>query len=181
MNIRHNFFSKERICSLLLAVLLSVLCACETQQTSFSPQDFLLNINDLIVDDFGVLTVTEKIDTETQMTQITDHLYLTLVSDPVTNILKQAELILYTDKGLEKLDYATFSYFFLILLKAYSPDITITNINTIHDTLGIETYDIGTDRQIGYGSSIYFYTVTEERICFLAQYNETAEPVKNEK
>ncbi|MCQ2432572.1 MAG: hypothetical protein MJ175_08215 [Clostridia bacterium] len=169
---------QSALCILLCACML-LFCACGGKDKTITPEEFLLGINELIVDDFGVISVTEHIGPYTSVTKITDRLYLTLVSDPVTNSLQQSELVLYFDHDLEKLDYSSFSYFFLILLKAYDPDITITNINMIHDKLQIESYDVGINEQIGYGSNTYFYQVTNEMAIFTAQYlipAETLEP-----
>lgn len=162
----------KRILAVLLCVLvLTSLTACSKKAIGWTPAEFLSNINSLCADDFGVLAVKEEIDPYTQSIEISEQLHLYLTSDTVTGALYKADLVLKTDSNTEKLDYSAFSYFFLIMLKAYDGDISVANINSIHDTLGIETYVNSTNTQIGYGSNVYFYNVTEESATFTAQYS----------
>ncbi len=159
---------------LVFALCVLMLCfttACKKQAYGYSPTQYLSNINRLCVDDFGVLTVKESISPYVQDVEISDHLHLYLTSDTVTGSVQKAELSLQLDTETSKLDYSTFSYFFLIMLKAYDDGVSVANINSIHDTLGIETYTSGTNTQIGYGSNVYFYTVTGDTATFTAQYS----------
>ncbi len=166
---------KRHILSLILCVLLCFLTACASETIVMSASDYLLEINDLAASDFGILTVSENLDANTTVTQITDRLSLTLAADPITGYVRRAELMLYLEPEMEDLDYASFSYFFLIMLKAYDKDITISNINAIHDALSIETYTPGTDTMIGYGSCNYYYKVTEDNALFSADFIVTEE------
>lgn len=175
--IRLSSVLRRAVC-LLLVLPLILMTACSAGSKTVTPTEFLLNITDLVVDDFGVVSGS-SLDPVTTVAEITDLLILTLLADSVTGNLRQSELALHFDNDLEKLDYSSFEYFFLILLKAYDPDITITNINTIHDTLGIGTYEPGTNAQIGYGSNIYFYTVTDSMALFTAQYLIPSETLEN--
>lgn len=162
----------KRILACLLCVLMLLsLVGCDKKTYGYSPADYLSKINILCSDDFGVLTVKEKINPYTQKIEISEKLHLILHADTVTNTVQKAELVLTIDTETEKLDYSSFSYFFLIMLKAYDEGISVGNINSIHDSLGVETYISGTDTQIGYGSNEYFYAVTESTATFTAQYN----------
>ena len=169
---------KNAVLALFLAGTVILLISCGSKNVSITPDGFLMNINDLIVEDFGIINVTSALDATRTVTEISDRLYLTMAADPVTGSLQQAELALYTDNGLEKLDYSSFEYFFLILLKAYDPNISVTNINSIHDALHIGSYDIGTEGQIGYGSNIFYYQVNNEMALFTAQYFEPTKPLE---
>jgi len=68
-----------------------------------------------------------------------------------------------------------FSYFFLVMLKAYDEKTSVGNINSVYDALGISTYEPGTQNEIGYGSNTYYYTVTETEARFSALYIQPAE------
>ncbi len=166
---------KKRVLSLVLGVILCILSSCASETILLSVSDYLLEINDLAASDFGVLTVTDKLDADTTVTKISDRLYLTLAADPITGYVRRAELALYLEPDMEELDYASFSYFFLVMLKAYDEDITVGNINAIHNALQIETYLPGTDNMIGYGSCNYYYQVTDEMALFSADFIVTEE------
>lgn len=172
-----NFPAALRVTAVLLAAVLLLCTGCASEAILMSSQAYLMEINELVVEDFGALTVTENLDADTTVTQISDRLYLTMAADPVTGYVRRAELALYIDPDIEELDYSSFSYFFLIMLKAYDENITVTNINSIHDALGIGDYSAGVSSSIGYGSSNYYYTVTEEMALFSAEFivsaNET--------
>lgn len=175
---RSSAVLRRAVCLLLVLPLL-FLSACSGKSKTITPTEFLLNINDLVVEDFGVLTVTESAGALTSVTKISELLFLTLLADSVTGSLQQSELVLYFNNDLEKLDYSSFEYFFLILLKAYDPDITITNINAIHDALNIGSYEPGISAQIGYGSNIYYYQVTDSMALFTAQYLTPSETLED--
>ena len=176
---RHLPSVKGRVCvvlCLILTLLLTLFCSgCRAQIITLMPDTFLERISTLCADDFGAVTVTEKIDAVTHRCQITDRITLWLYTDPVTGLVARAELALTFDADITDLDYASFSYFFLVMLKAYDPNISISNINSVHDALGIETYTAGTDAEIGFGSSTYYYTVSETEARFSAQYIVPAE------
>ena len=162
---------------LLLCSLLLLLSSCGDAVQDITPFEYLQKINDLAGESFGGIAVTENIDVNTSVSQISDNLYLTLSADPVTGLLLQAELALYRTPDTEALDYTLFEHCFLVLLKAHDPDISVTNLNAIHDTLGIEDYTVGTDTKIGYGRNSYFYTVGEEMALFTAQFGVSSEPL----
>ena len=159
---------------LLLSVLLS-LTACRAEVITMSPGQFLDRLNALCADDFGAVTVTETTDDVTDLCQITDRISLTLISDPVTGLMQRAELVLTFDPDMTDLDYSSFSYFFLVMLKAYDEKTTISNINSVYDALGISNYEPGIAAEIGYGSNTYSYSVTETEARFTALYIQPAE------
>jgi len=168
------FKLRRMLCAVLCCAML-LLTACRGESITMTPTQFLDSINTLSADDFGAITETDTIDAVTTLCQITERLSLTLISDPVTGLLQRAELALTFDADITDLDYASFSYFFLVMLKAYDKNITISNVNSIHDALLIEIYDAGTDTKIGYGSSTYAYRVTDAEARFCAQFIAPAE------
>lgn len=159
---------------LILSVLLSV-TSCRAEVITMTPAQFLDRLNTLCADDFGAVTETEAIDAVTSLCQITDRLSLLLISDSVTGLLQRAELVLTFDPDIAELDYSSFSYFFLVMLKAYDEKTTVGNINSVYDALGISDYTSGKQTEIGYGSNTYSYTVTEEEARFTALYIQPAE------
>lgn len=169
----------RRFLLLLLCALLPLLTACGDSVIQMTPNEYILSINSLVEDNLGGIGITDTIDANTTVSQITDTLYLTLAADPVTGLLTQAELALYLTPETETLDRTLFEHYCLILLKAYDADISSANLNAVHDTLGIENYTVGIDTKIGYGRSTYFYTVSEDRALFSAQFflpSETLAP-----
>ena len=176
---KQRLHAKRFSVSLLLLTVVFLLGACTAETIMMTPVEYLEAVNELVTEDYGALTVNESLNTYTTVTRISDRLFLTMEADPVTGYLQRAELALYFDADIESLDYSSFSYFFLIMLKAYDPDITITNINSIHDALDIENYTVGTDHSIGYGSSNYFYTVSDETALFSAQFLSVGETAEN--
>ncbi len=169
---------KTYILPLLLCIALLFCTGCAAETILLSSSDYLTAINDLASSDFGLLTVSDTPDAVTDVIQISDRLSLRMVADPVTGYVRCAELLLQFDPDMTDLDYASFSYFFLIMLKAYDDAITIGNINAIHDALEIETYTAGIDHMIGYGSCNYYYQVTEETALFSADFIVTKESVE---
>ncbi|MBO5648418.1 MAG: hypothetical protein J6S76_00725 [Clostridia bacterium] len=168
---------RAALCLLLaLTLLLSLLCTgCRTNAITMTPSAFREALTALCSDDFGAITETEVVDAATSICKISDRLTLTLYADPVTGLLARAELSIALDVDITDLDYASFSYFFLIMLKAYDPNISISSINTVHDALEIGTYVQGTSTSIGFGSSTYSYSVTESEARFSALYIVPAE------
>ena len=162
-------------CLLLILSLLLSFTACRADVITMTPEQFLNRLNDLCADDFGAVTETEAIDAITSRCQITDRLSLILISDDVTGLLQRAELVLTFDPDIADLDYASFSYFFLVMLKAYDEKTSVGNINSVYDALGISTYEPGMQTEIGYGSNTYYYTVTETEARFSALYIQPAE------
>ncbi len=158
------------LCSVLCVLWLLSCVSCASEAILMSGDAYLDAINALASEDFGLLTVWEKTDADTTLIRISDRLSLTMQMDSVTGYVKWAELCLTFDADIAELDYASFSYFFLIMLKAYDENITVTNINAIHNALEIETYTPGIDKSIGYGSSNYDYSVTEETARFSAEF-----------
>lgn len=167
---KQRFCAKRLTASFLLLTVLLLFGGCASETILMTPVEYLASLNELVSEDYGALTINESLNTHTTVTRISDRLFLTMEADPVTGYLRRAELALYFDADIEALDYSSFSYFFLIMLKAYDPDITITNINSIHDALDIGVYTVGTDQSIGYGSSNYYYTVSDEMALFSAQF-----------
>ena len=165
--------------SVLFSVILALLTSCGDAVVEMTPREYLSQINTLVDQNFGGISVTETIDVNTTVSQISDNLYLTLAADPVTGLLLQAELALYMTPDTGTLDHTLFEHYFLVLLKAHDPDISVANLNAVHDALGIEDYTLGTDTKIGYGSNTYFYTVGEDMALFTAQFrlpSETLSP-----
>ena len=160
---------------LLILSVLTTVTACRADAITMSPAQFLGRLNTLCADDFGAVTETEAIDNTTSLCQITERLSLTLISDPVTGLLQRAELVLTFDPDITDLDYSSFSYFFLVMLKAYDEATSVSNINSVYDALGISDYTPGIRTEIGYGSNTYFYTVTETEARFSALYIQPAE------
>ena len=159
---------------LILSILVSF-TACRAEALTMSPDQFLDRLNSLCADDFGAVVETETVDAVTSLCRITDRISLMLISDPVTGLLQRAELTLTFDPDITDLDYSSFSYFFLVMLKAYDEKTSISNINSVYDALGIESYEPGTRTEIGYGSNTYFYEVTETEARFTAHYIQPAE------
>ena len=163
------------LCAVLLLSVLVSATSCRADAITMTPNQFLDRLNALCADDFGAVTQTEAVDNVTSLCQITDRISLVLVSDPVTGLMQQAELTLTFDPDIADLDYASFAYFFLVMLKAYDSNTTVSNINSVYDALGIETYDPGIHTKIGYGSNTYYYDVTETEARFSALYIQPAE------
>ncbi len=159
---------------LILSMLISF-TACRAEAITMSPDQFLDRLNALCADDFGAVTITEETDDVTALCRITDRISLSLISDPVTGLMQRAELVLTFDPDITDLDYSSFSYFFLIMLKAYDEKTTIANINSVYDALGISSFEPGIATEIGYGSNTYCYTVTETEARFTALYIQPAE------
>ncbi len=160
---------------LLILSVLTCFTACRADAITMSPEQFLDRLNALCADDFGAVTQTEAIDEVTSLCQITDRISLLLISDPVTGLLQRAELVLTFDPDIADLDYSSFSYFFLVMLKAYDEKTTVSNINSVYDALGISSYEPGIETEIGYGSNTYCYAVTETEARFTALYIQPAE------
>ena len=174
---RRNFIPLRHIpvIVLLLLSMLVTMTACRADVITMSPDQFLDRLNALCADDFGAVTETETIDAVTSLCQITDRISLTLISDPVTGLMQRAELVLAFDPDITDLDYSSFSYFFLVMLKAYDEKTTISNINSVYDALGISSYEPGIQTEIGYGSNTYCYSVTDTEARFTALYIQPAE------
>jgi len=162
-------------CMLLILSMLVCFTACRADVITMSPDQFLDRLNTLCADDFGAVTITEAIDSVTALCKITDHISLTLISDPVTGLMQRAELVLTFDPDIADLDFSSFSYFFLVMLKAYDERTSISNINSVYDALGISSYEPGIRTEIGYGSNTYCYAVTETEARFTALYIQPAE------
>jgi len=176
MNIRSKSMAwRTFLCMLLILSMLFCMTACRTEAITMSTDQFLDRLNNLCADDFGAVTKTETVDAVTSLCQITDRISLTLISDSVTGLLQRAELVLTFDPDMTDLDYSSFSYFFLVMLKAYDEKTSISNINSVYDALGISNYEPGIQTEIGYGSNTYFYTVTETEARFSALYIQPAE------
>ena len=136
-----------------------------------TPETYLAEINALAENDFGTLTAaTNKENSSEAVAAISDRLFLSMTADPVTGFLSNAALTLRLDADIEALDYSSFTYFFLIMLKAYDKDITINNINSIYHALGIDAAAADTVSAIDYGSSHYTYAVTAENVIFSAEF-----------
>ena len=163
------------LCLILILTMLLSFVSCRADVITMSPAQFLDRLNALCADDFGAVTETEELDAVTSLCQITDRLSLILISDSVTGLLLRAELVLTFDPDIAELDYSSFSYFFLIMLKAYDENTSVGNINSVYDALGISNYDPGIRTEIGYGSNTYCYTVTETEARFTALYIQPAE------
>ena len=159
---------------LILSVLVSF-TACRADAITMTPDQFLDRLNALCADDFGAVVETETVDAVTSLCRITDRMSLTLISDPVTGLLQRAELTMTFDPDITDLDYSSFSYFFLVMLKAYDEKTSIGNINSVYDALGIENYEPGIRTEIGYGSNTYCYSVTDTEARFTALYIQPAE------
>ena len=155
---------------LLLCISTASLSSCNRLMITMSPAQFLSNINDLAAEDFGALSQEQIRDETITSVKIRDRLSLTMTADPFTGLMKSAVLKLSFDENIEDLDYSSFAYFFLIMLKAYDSNISIANVNAIRESLSFESYNAGIDNKIGYGSTIYYYTVTEKAAIFTAQY-----------
>ena len=168
-------FAVVFLCMLLILSMLFCMTACRTEAITMSTDQFLDRLNNLCADDFGAVTKTETVDAVTSLCQITVRISLTLISDSVTGLLQRAELVLTFDPDMTDLDYSSFSYFFLVMLKAYDEKTSISNINSVYDALGISNYEPGIQTEIGYGSNTYFYTVTETEARFSALYIQPAE------
>lgn len=168
-------FCRRAVSALLVSLLLFVCTACRADAITMTPSQYLDRLNALCADDFGAVTETETVDAQTALCQITDRISLLLITDSVTGLLQRAELVLTFDPDMTDLDYSSFTYFFLVMLKAYDPGTTIGNINSVYDALGISTYEPGTQKEIGYGSNTYSYTVTETEARFTALYIQPAE------
>ena len=176
MNIRTTSLNwRGIICILLTLSMLFCMTACRAEVITMSPDQFLDRLNSLCADDFGAVTKTETIDAVTSLCQITERISLTLISDSVTGLLQRAELVLTFDPDMTDLDYSSFSYFFLVMLKAYDEKTSISNINAVYDALGISNYEPGIQTKIGYGSNTYFYNVTDTEARFSALYIQPAE------
>ena len=160
---------------LLILSVLASFTACRADAITMSPDQFLDRLNVLCADDFGAVVKTETVDAATSLCKITDRISMTLFSDPVTGLLQRAELTLTFDPDITDLDYSSFAYFFLVMLKAYDEKTSIGNINSVYDALGIESYEPGIRTEIGYGSNTYFYEVTETEARFSARYIQPAE------
>lgn len=170
-----NALLRSTVSILLSLSMLLCLTACRADVITMSPDRFLDRLNALCADDFGAVTETETIDAVTALCRITDRISLTLISDPVTGLMQRAELSLTLDPDITDLDYSSFSYFFLVMLKAYDDKTTISNINSVYDALGISSYEPGISTEIGYGSNTYYYSVTETEARFTALYIRPAE------
>ena len=166
---------RAMICVLLILSVLTSFTACRADAITMTPAQFLSRLNALCADDFGAVTETEAIDNTTSRCQITQRLSLMLISDPVTGLLQRAELVLTFDPDIADLDYSSFSYFFLVMLKAYNEGTSVGNINSVYDALGISNYEPGIRTEIGYGSNTYSYTVTETEARFSALYIQPAQ------
>lgn len=166
---------RRSVCLLLALTVLTLLTACRAEAITMMPEQFLDRLNALCADDFGAVTVDEVLENGAGLCQITERISLTLISDPITGLLQQAELTLTFDPDITELDYSSFSYFFLVMLKAYDANTSVGNINSVYDALGISTYEAGTQTEIGYGSNTYTYTVTETEARFTALYIQPAE------
>lgn len=170
------YASCRRFLSVLLILsMLAVCTACRAEAITMTSAQYLDCLNALCADDFGAVTETETIDAQTARCQITDRISLILTTDSVTGLLQCADLVLTLDPDITDLDYSSFSYFFLVMLKAYDEKTTVGNINSVYDALGISTYEPGTQKEIGYGSNTYSYTVTETEARFSALYIQPAE------
>ena len=167
--------NRTLLCVLLVLSVLFSCTACRADAITMTPAQFLNRLNELCADDFGAVTETEEIDEVTSLCQITDRISMTLISDPVTGLMQRAELVLTFDPDITDLDYSSFSYFFLVMLKAYDEKTTVGNINSVYDALGISNYEPGIQTEIGYGSNTYYYTVTETEARFSALYIQPAE------
>ena len=172
--------TRGRLCRTLLCTVLTLsmllsFTSCRAEVITMTPAEFLDRLNALCADDFGAVTESEAIDAVTSLCRITDRLSLTLISDSVTGLLQRAELVLTFDPDIAELDYSSFSYFFLVMLKAYDSNTTVGNINSVYDALGISNYEPGIRTEIGYGSNTYCYTVTETEARFTALYIQPAQ------
>ena len=116
---RRNFIPLRHIpvIVLLLLSMLVTMTACRADVITMSPDQFLDRLNALCADDFGAVVETETVDAVTSLCRITDRMSLMLISDPVTGLLQRAELTLTFDPDITDLDYSSFSYFFLVMLK----------------------------------------------------------------
>ena len=166
----------RRVVPILLVLSILVVCtACRAEAITMTSAQYLDRLNALCADDFGAVTETETVDAQTALCRITDRISLILTTDSVTGLLQCAELVLTFDPDITDLDYSSFTYFFLVMLKAYDDKTSVGNINSVYDALGISTYDPGTQKEIGYGSNTYSYSVTETEARFSALYIQPAE------
>ncbi len=163
---------------LVCAAILCSLFSCSPDVIQTTPASFLADVNALVADDYGILTMKQdNLIPRLSVAPISDEMTLSLYAQEDTGLLQEAILTLSLSPTTDDLAYDTFSYFFLILLKAYDESMTIAQINTIHDTLTIGAYEPGTELSIGYGSSTYYYTVTDTEAVFRAKHAEPAAAV----
>ena len=157
---------------ILVLILLLSSCGGRTYRTI---REYIGMMNDLTRGNIGTIDETEIINPNTISVPIRDNLQMIILADASTGYIYQVDLKLSLKDKPDSLEYNLFEDYFLIMIRGYFPDIGISSLNSIRESLGIGTYLPGTSTKIGYGSSTYYYNVTEDEAIFTAEFEKGAE------
>ncbi|MBO4229427.1 MAG: hypothetical protein J5938_03650 [Clostridia bacterium] len=163
---------KAVLIPLLILLILLTSCGGRTYRTIW---EYIGSMNDLTRGNIGTIDETETVNPNTISVTLRDNLKMTIFADAATGYIFQVDLTLSLQDGPDSLEYNLFEDYFLIMIRAYFPGIGISSLNSIRESLGIGSYVPGTASKIGYGSSTYYYTVTEEEAVFTAEFEKGAE------
>lgn len=165
---------KKRIV-LLICTFALLFIGCASSRVYLSEADLISSLQEKVGDGYGELkgvTIgkTQEGYTVTEY-RITPAVMIDCEKDPTTENLREVRLRLLANQKVNESE-ATFSYFALYLIKVHDPDIDLTQLNEIYDTLNLSDVTPGQNNEIKNRSTKYAYTVTEEEATFTATYFE---------